>query len=116
MLPFLQTNLPRSGTFALGLIMAGAAAAQDSTAASEPQALERVIIETKRRALYNNRDVNAGALGVQDLHELPYSIGSFSSELIDNQRARTVLDVLKNDASVQATSFGGAKRRQTADS
>lgn len=111
MFPSLQSNLPRSGTFALGLLMAGAAAAQDSevpTAASEPQALERVIIQTKRRALYNNRDVNAGALGVQDLHELPFSIGSFSSELIDNQRARTVLDVLKNDASVQATSYGGA--------
>lgn len=111
--PFLQHHLPRSGTFALGLLMAGAATAQDSAtpasaAASEPQSLERVIIEAKRRALYNNRDVNAGALGVQDLHELPFSIGSFSSELIDNQRARTVLDVLKNDASVQATSFGGA--------
>ncbi|MFG6448546.1 TonB-dependent siderophore receptor [Roseateles sp. BYS180W] len=70
--------------------------------------LDRVVVSAKREALYVNRDVNAGALGVQPLHELPFSIGSYGRELMDNQRARTAQDVLKNDPSVQPASFGGA--------
>jgi iron complex outermembrane receptor protein len=70
--------------------------------------VERVIISAEREPLYVNRDVNAGALGAQTLHELPFSIGSYGRQLMDNQRARTVQDVLKNDPGVQAASFGGS--------
>lgn len=82
--------------------------AQTASADDKPVTLEQVIINAKKETLYVNRDVNAGALGVQSLQELPFSIGSYSRELIDNQRARTVQDVLKNDPGVQAASFGGA--------
>lgn len=82
--------------------------AQTANADNTPVTLEQVIINAKKEALYVNRDVNAGALGVQSLQELPFSIGSYGRELIDNQRARTVQDVLKNDPGVQPASFGGA--------
>ncbi|MED5619413.1 TonB-dependent siderophore receptor [Ideonella sp. BN130291] len=84
------------------------AQAQAAGADHEAVPVEQVIISAKKETLYVNRDVNAGALGVQPLHELPFSIGSYSRELIDNQRARTVQDVLKNDPGVQPASFGGA--------
>ncbi len=105
-------SFPALSTLSLSLLAVQAALAQSTAPAAEadkPTAtLESVVVRAKRAALYDNRDVNAGALGTQSLQELPFSIGSFSSELVDNQRARTVLDVLKNDASVQAASFGGA--------
>lgn len=82
--------------------------AQTANADSAPVTLEQVIVNAKKDTLYVNRDVNAGALGVQSLQELPFSIGSYGRELIDNQRARTVQDVLKNDPGVQPASFGGA--------
>jgi iron complex outermembrane recepter protein len=85
-----------------------AAHAQTADADGAPVLLEQVIVRAKKDTLYVNRDVNAGALGVQPLQELPFSIGSYGRELIDNQRARTVQDVLKNDPGVQPASFGGA--------
>jgi iron complex outermembrane recepter protein len=81
--------------------------AQTNTVSSETT-LDKVVITARRETLYLNQDVNAGALGVQPLHELPFSIGSYGRELIDNQRARTVQDVLRNDPGVQPASFGGA--------
>lgn len=89
----------------IGSLLAGAAVAQ-SVGQSTP--LDIVIVTAKKDTLYLNRDVNAGALGVQSLHELPFSIGSYGRDLIENQRARTVQDVLKNDPGVQPASFGGA--------
>lgn len=83
-------------------------ATQITQAQGQTSSLETVLIQGKRATLYDNLDVNAGALGKQNLQDLPFSIGSFSSELMDNQRARTLQDVLKNDAAVQAASFGGA--------
>lgn len=88
--------------------LAAVPAARAADAADAPVALEAVVVRAKKDALYLNRDVNVGALGTQSLHELPFAIGSFGRELIDNQRARTVQDVLKNDPGVQPASFGGA--------
>ncbi len=90
-------------------------AALSSTALAQAQAtdegqvlLEPVLLSGKRVSLYLNRDVNAGALGVQALQELPFSIGSYGRELMDHQRARTLQDVLRNDPGVQPASLGGA--------
>jgi iron complex outermembrane receptor protein len=92
----------------IGAASLNVAQAQTENADNTPVTLEQVIINAKKQTLYVNRDVNAGALGVQSLQELPFSIGSYGRELIDNQRARTVQDVLKNDPGVQPASFGGA--------
>jgi len=44
-----------------------------------------------------------GILGNQDIMDVPFSISSYTAELIDNQQARTLGDVMKNDASVQVS-------------
>jgi iron complex outermembrane receptor protein len=47
------------------------------------------------------RGGRAGILGTRDALETPFSINSYTTELIQNQQARSVGDVLQNDASVQ---------------
>lgn len=47
----------------------------------------------------------AGILGEQEASDVPFSVISFTEELIDNQQADTLSDVLLNDASVQSA-FG----------
>lgn len=46
-----------------------------------------------------------GLLGEQDAANVPFSVVSFTSQLIENQQDDTVADVLLNDASVQ-TAYG----------
>jgi len=70
------------------------------------QEIEKIEVKGTRTPLYDARDVNAAALGIRDPLSLPLSIQSFSEELIVNQRARTLAEVLTNDASVQNTSIG----------
>ncbi|WP_167145081.1 TonB-dependent receptor [Pseudomonas sp. OTU750018] len=51
-----------------------------------------------------------GIFGNRDIFDIPYSLVSFTRETIDNQQARTVAEVLRNDASVtitQNTNSGG---------
>jgi iron complex outermembrane receptor protein len=47
------------------------------------------------------RGGRAGILGTRDAMETPFSINSYTAELIQNQQARSVRDVLQNDASVR---------------
>jgi iron complex outermembrane receptor protein len=44
-----------------------------------------------------------GVLGEQDAANVPFSVTSFTAQLVENQQARTLGDVLRNDASVQVT-------------
>ncbi|WP_413727351.1 TonB-dependent receptor [Sodalis sp. RH19] len=43
-----------------------------------------------------------GFLGQQDASKVPFSVVGFTSKLIQDQQARTLADVLNNDASVQS--------------
>ena len=47
-----------------------------------------------------------GLLGNQDIFDTPFSVTNYTSELIENQQARTVGDVIRNDASARLTSSG----------
>ena len=47
-----------------------------------------------------------GALGNQDVMDTPFNITSYTSELIENQQAKTIADVLNNDPSVRFTTSG----------
>jgi len=78
-------------------------AAQDVEKVTE---IETIEVKGTRAPLYDTRDVNAAALGIKDPLSLPISIQSFSEELIVNQRARTLAEVLTNDASIQNTAIG----------
>ena len=53
------------------------------------------------------RGGRAGILGTKDAMDIPFSITSYTSELIQNQQAKSVADVLQNDPSVRiARGFG----------
>ena len=46
------------------------------------------------------RSGRIGLLGNQDIFDTPFSVTSYTSELIENQQAKTVADVVRNDSSV----------------
>lgn len=104
------------GAHAQEAVGSGASSAKDKTAvvaapgeaASAVPALDTVSVRAARPSLYAVPDVNVGALGAKDPKDLPMSVASYSSELIEAQRARTLMDVLKNDPSVQNSAVGGA--------
>ncbi len=52
------------------------------------------------------RSGRIGLLGNKDIFDTPFSISSYTAELIENQQARTVADVIQNDASAFLNSAG----------
>jgi iron complex outermembrane receptor protein len=44
-----------------------------------------------------------GVLGEMDAADVPFSVTSFTSQMVEDQQARTLGDVLRNDPSVQVT-------------
>lgn len=48
-----------------------------------------------------------GALGNQDVMDTPFNITSYTSELMESQQAKTLVDVLNNDPSVRFTTSNG---------
>ena len=52
------------------------------------------------------RSGRIGLLGNKDIFDTPFSISSYTAELIENQQARTVGDVVRNDASAGLISSG----------
>lgn len=53
------------------------------------------------------RGSKLGILGNRDIMDTPFSTTSYTAELIQNQQARTLADVLENDPSVRFTTPGG---------
>ncbi|WP_102796203.1 TonB-dependent siderophore receptor [Bowmanella denitrificans] len=96
-------NVKRSS---VSLVVLSALFSHTSYANSGQENIEKLNVTGSRSALYDTRDVNAAALGTKDTQLLPISIQSFSDALIANQRAKTLGDVLANDASVQNTAIG----------
>jgi iron complex outermembrane receptor protein len=87
---------------------AGAAVAPTGAVASSAGSLDTIAVRGVRPSLFAVPDINVGALGAKDPKDLPMSVVSYSSELIEAQRARTLMDILKNDPSVQNAAVGGA--------
>lgn len=48
-----------------------------------------------------------GLMGNQDVMDTPFNVTSYTSELIQNQQARTLADVMANDPSVRFTTSSG---------
>lgn len=46
----------------------------------------------------------AGLMGQRDFMDMPFNTTSYASEMIEDQQARSVIDVLQNDPSVRQTS------------
>ena len=53
-----------------------------------------------------------GLLGNRSVMDTPFNQTNYTAELIANQQARTIRDVLVNDPSVRVDSGGGRRRRQ----
>lgn len=87
-----------------------ALAAKEASGA-EPETGNAVIAEVLvqgRKPLNDTHTVNVGAFGSKEALDIPISIQTYSSELMENLRARTINDILKNDSSVQNAAVGGA--------
>lgn len=52
------------------------------------------------------RGSRAGLLGNKDVLDTPFNVTSFTAELMENQQAITVADVLANDPAVRSVSYG----------
>jgi iron complex outermembrane receptor protein len=110
-----MTKYGRLNVSMLALMSAGfgghAALAAEQGAQSTPGAEDPVIAEVLvrgRKPLNDTNTVNVGAFGSKDVLDIPISIQTYSSELMENMRARTINDILKNDSSVQNAAVGGA--------
>lgn len=79
----------------------------DSTANADDTVIAEVLVRG-RKPLNDTNTVNVGAFGSKDALDIPISIQTYSSELMENMRARTINDILKNDSSVQNAAVGGA--------
>ncbi|MET0350907.1 MAG: TonB-dependent receptor plug domain-containing protein, partial [Rhizobacter sp.] len=99
----------------VGLVLAalaGGAVAQ--TADNASTTLPKITItgkaETTLKPAYAGGQVarggSLGLLGQQDTMDVPFSTTNFTSELVENLQARTIADVVINDASVRMTTGG----------
>ncbi len=114
-----NVGLVSAGAFSL--ILGSSPAALSQTATTSPPApatLKTVTVNASADASAEGlakpfaggqvgRSARIGILGNQDMMDTPFSSTSFTYELIQNQQARSIGDVLLNDASVRpARGFG----------
>jgi iron complex outermembrane receptor protein len=107
-----------------GLLLFAAIARAQSSETPQPQSGDAVILPTVTITgqtpegdasdlppVYAGGQVatgaRLGALGNQNVMDTPFNITSYTSELIQNQQARTIGDVLTNDPSVRFTTSSG---------
>jgi iron complex outermembrane receptor protein len=119
---FLRASLRPTATATLLVLHALAASAQTAAtpepAAGAPGTLATVTVEASADASAEGltkpfaggqvaRGGRVGILGNQDMMSSPFSSTNYTAELIQDQQARSVADVLQNDPSVRvARGFG----------
>ncbi|WP_215781777.1 TonB-dependent siderophore receptor [Paludibacterium sp. B53371] len=54
-----------------------------------------------------SKNASVGVLGNQAILDTPFSMTSYTAQLIEDQQARTLADVMQNDASVRFTTSSG---------
>ena len=62
--------------------------------------LETIVVAAPQEASVNKKTVTLEGFGTQELKKAPASITVLNADLIENQHARILADVVKNDASV----------------
>lgn len=102
---------------ALSVCMLPQSAGAQATAASSEATLAPVKVKAGPDSpadappLYAGKQVakgaRLGALGNQDLMDTPFNITAYTAELIENQHARSIADVVANDPSVRFTTSNG---------
>lgn len=87
-------------------IAAGIGAAEaDADAAAQPQQGDAITV-TGERDPHHNESSSTALFGTTRLIETPFSVGVMNRELIENQRAFTTAEVLRNDAAVSNLGSG----------
>ena len=115
--PILKQTLIACALQAALPILAGTAFAQTADPANTTELAEIVVTSSADASAEGlskpyaggqvARGGRVGILGTQDIMDTPFSSTSFTSELIQNQQARSVADVVQNDPSVRvARGFG----------
>ncbi|MFC7297493.1 TonB-dependent receptor [Herminiimonas aquatilis] len=115
--PILKQTLIACALQAALPILAGTAFAQTADPANTTELTEIVVTSSADASAEGlskpyaggqvARGGRAGILGTQDMMDTPFSITSYTNELIQNQQAKSVADVLQNDPTVRiARGFG----------
>jgi len=116
--PFATRPLAGAAFFALQVLTVSAQTPAEGSAPAPTGTLSTVTVEASADASAEGlakpyaggqvaRGGRVGILGTQDVMETPFSSTSYTNELIQDQQARSVADVLLNDPSVrQARGFG----------
>lgn len=79
----------------------------EGTAASVPAQAEIAVPPAPYAGGQVARGGKLGVLGNRDIMDTPFNVTSYTAELIENQQARTIADVLENDPSVRFTTSNG---------
>lgn len=95
----------------VGLVLAALAGSAVAQSADTAPTLQKITVtgkaETPLKPAYAGGQIarggSLGLLGQQDTMDVPFSTTNFTSELIQNLQARTIADVVVNDASVRMT-------------
>ncbi|MEG3181302.1 TonB-dependent receptor [Sphingomonas sp. LT1P40] len=88
-------------TLAVAFVSTTSAFAQD-----EPEE-DTVIVTAQQAQKQVVSDGNLGALGDQDAMSTPFNVTTYTAQLVLDQQAETIGDVMKNDPSVRVTSGNG---------
>ena len=117
----MSSRFRRSPIAIAAFLVAGGAFAQqsaDTTVSTPEQTLGTIVVNASADASAEGlskpyaggqvaRGGRIGILGTQDNMDVPFNVTSYTNELIQNQQARSVADVLRNDPSVRvARGFG----------
>ena len=117
--PFAPLRLTPIAAALIGAMSAPAALAESSV--NTPLTLDPTAVSaeapqhTALPAVYSGGQVARGAelgvLGNQDIMDVPFTMASYTSQLIEDQQAESLGDVLLNDASVrQSFGYGNASQ------
>ncbi|OKH86825.1 TonB-dependent receptor [Thalassospira sp. TSL5-1] len=100
-----------TGDNALVIVKPSSAAANGDVTTLDPIRIEAAEEQNGLPPVYAGGQVASGGqlgmLGDTDIMDAPVSITSYTSEKIEDQQAKTIADVLKNDPSVRAPNSGG---------
>lgn len=88
---------------AVALVVASPAFAQEAPAQSQ----EEVIVVAQQAQKQVVSDGNVGVLGAQDALSTPFNISTYTSQLILDQQAETIGEVMENDPAVRTTYGSG---------
>ncbi len=88
---------------AVALVVANPAFAQEAPAQNQ----EEVIVVAQQAQKQVVSDGNVGVLGAQDALSTPFNITTYTAQLILDQQAETIGEVMENDPAVRTTLGSG---------